>query len=60
MAQPHYGHVTPGETWEDGYAGHDGPCREFSQRVFIDGRPETAYGVACRQSDGSWRTVSGN
>jgi hypothetical protein len=29
-----------------------------SQRVFIDSRPETAYG-AFRQADGSWRIVSG-
>lgn len=54
-----YGYVTPGETYDDGYEGYEGPCREFSQRVFIDGRPETAYGVACRQGDGSWRIVSG-
>ncbi len=54
-----YGYVTPGEYYDDGYESYSGPCREFSQRVFIDGRPETAYGVACRQSDGTWRIVSG-
>jgi surface antigen len=54
-----YGYVTAGDHYEDGYQGYSGPCREFSQRVFIDGRPETAYGVACRQPDGSWRIVSG-
>jgi len=54
-----YGYVTPGEYYDDGYEGYEGPCREFSQRVFIDSRPETAYGVACRQADGSWRIVSG-
>lgn len=32
-------------------------CREFTQKVFVDGRQETAYGTACRQSDGSWRIV---
>jgi surface antigen len=55
-----YGYVTAGDYYDDGYQGYEGPCREFSQRVFIDGRPETAYGVACRQHDGSWRIVSGN
>jgi len=50
-----YGYVTPGDYYDDGYQGYEGPCREFSQRVFIDGHPETAYGVACRQNDGSWR-----
>jgi surface antigen len=54
-----YGYVTPGSYYDDGYEGYAGPCREFSQRVFIDGRPETAYGVACRQNDGTWRIVSG-
>ena len=55
-----YGYVTAGDYYDDGYQGYEGPCREFSQRVFIDGYPETAYGVACRQPDGSWRIVSGN
>ena len=31
-----YGYVTPGEYYDDGYEGYEGPCREFSQRVFID------------------------
>lgn len=30
-------------------------CREFKQTVTIDGRTEEAYGVACRQPDGSWK-----
>ena len=29
-------------------------CREFQQTVVIGGRQEDAYGVACRQPDGSW------
>lgn len=55
-----YGYVSAGEYYDDGYEGYAGPCREFEQRVYIDGRPETATGVACRQSDGSWRIVSGH
>lgn len=54
-----YGYVTTGDTYDDGYRSYAGPCREFSQRVFIDGRPETATGIACRQADGTWRIVSG-
>lgn len=30
-------------------------CREFQQTVVIGGREEDAYGVACRQPDGSWK-----
>ena len=29
-------------------------CRECQQTVVIGGREEDAYGVACRQPDGSW------
>ena len=32
-------------------------CREYQSRVLIGGRPQTAYGYACRQSDGSWRVA---
>ena len=32
-------------------------CREFQQTVIIGGQSEEAYGVACRQPDGSWQIV---
>jgi hypothetical protein len=35
-----------------------GPCREFQQRVTIEGRPQQVHGRACRQTDGSWRIVN--
>ncbi len=54
-----YGYVTAGDYYDEGYGGYSGPCREFEQRVYIDGHPETATGVACRQPDGTWRIVSG-
>ena len=42
--------VTPGRTWEE-----DGRyCREYTTTVQIDGRPQQAWGTACRQPDGSW------
>ena len=53
------GYVSAGEYYDEGYQDFDGPCREFTQSVYIDGRPEQATGVACRQQDGTWRIVSG-
>ena len=31
-------------------------CREFSKDVTIEGRQKRAFGTACLQEDGSWRT----
>lgn len=47
--------VTPTKTY-DGGAG--APCRDYTTWVFIDGYEEQATGTACRQPDGTWRTVS--
>jgi len=44
--------VMPTRTYESS----TGPCRDYSIDAVIDGRPETVYGTACRQPDGSWRT----
>jgi len=33
-------------------------CREYTHSVYINGRPETARGTACRQDDGTWRLVA--
>jgi hypothetical protein len=33
----------------------DAYCREFQKQIIIDGQVEPAYGVACRQPDGSWK-----
>ncbi len=33
-------------------------CREYQTTVTIGGRTETAYGTACRESDGSWKLVN--
>ncbi|MCS4504365.1 RT0821/Lpp0805 family surface protein [Arhodomonas aquaeolei] len=43
--------VTPTRTYETS----GGPCREYTMEASIGGRPETVYGTACRQSDGSWQ-----
>lgn len=50
-----YGYVQP--TGYTEYGGYQ-DCREFTQVIYIGGRAEQAYGVACRQRDGSWRIVS--
>lgn len=44
-----YGFVTPGA--------ENGSCRDYTHRVFINGRPQEAKGQACRQ-DGQWRVTS--
>lgn len=30
-------------------------CREYQTTVMIDGKPQKAYGKACRQPDGTWK-----
>lgn len=52
-----YGHVTPGPVYSN--YGSGGECRQYSHTVYISGRPETVYGTACRQPDGSWRVANG-
>jgi len=50
----HSGTVTP---TRDGTSDSGDYCREFYETVSIGGKTEDAYGVACRQPDGSWRIV---
>jgi surface antigen len=33
-------------------------CRDYTARSTIDGRTETTRGIACRQHDGTWKTVN--
>ena len=44
--------VTPVRTY---YQADNAPCREFTQSIVVDGKPETGRGTACRQPDGTWR-----
>ena len=46
--------VTPTRTYE----ATTGPCREYTVKAVIGGKPETVYGTACRQADGSWKAVN--
>lgn len=46
--------VTP---TREGYTSSGQVCREYQQTVIIGGEQQSAYGTACRQSDGSWKIV---
>lgn len=52
--EQYYGTVVAGPATP--YAGYS-RCREYSHTIYINGRPETARGTACRQPDGTWRPV---
>jgi len=49
-----YGDVVPGPAYQVNGA----PCREYTHTVYIDGKPQTQRGTACRNPDGTWTTVS--
>jgi surface antigen len=51
--QGRYGSVTPGRR----YTYREQTCREFEHTIYIDGRPETMRGKACRQPDGTWKQI---
>ena len=51
---PQTGHRGTIQPLRDGTSSSGQYCREFQQTVVIGGRSERAYGVACRQPDGSW------
>ena len=51
----HAGNVTPRPSYQ---RASGQTCREYEHEVTIDGRRETMKGTACRQSDGSWRTIN--
>ena len=49
-----YGEVIPEAPYKRGAS----DCRDFVHRVYIDGRPQTMRGTACRNPDGTWTQVS--
>jgi surface antigen len=49
-----YGTVVPGPSYVEG--GRN--CRSYTHTIYIDGRPQTARGTACRNPDGSWMALS--
>ena len=48
-----YGTVVPGPAYQEG--GRN--CRSYTHTIYIDGRPETARGTACRNPDGTWTAL---
>ena len=47
------GQIVPGNPYQQG--GYH--CRPFTHTIYIGGQPQTSRGTACRQPDGTWRTV---
>jgi len=53
-ANGRYGSIVPGPAYvKDGRN-----CRAFTHTIYVDGTPQTARGVACRNPDGSWTPVA--
>jgi surface antigen len=50
----YYGTVVPGVYYEE----RGRRCRRYSHTVYINGQPQVARGVACRNPDGSWSPIS--
>lgn len=50
----YYGYTTPGRR----YSRNSMQCREFTSTIYVDGRPETARGKACRRPDGTWKQMT--
>ena len=48
-----YGSIVPGPAYE--LNGMN--CRQYTHTIYIDGKPQTARGTACRNPDGSWQPV---
>lgn len=42
----------------EGRTGSGRYCRMFEQEIMVDGRRETAEGVACQRGDGSWEVMN--
>jgi surface antigen len=49
-----YGNVVPGPAYQENGAA----CREYTHTVYIDGKPQTEHGTACRNPDGTWTVMS--
>ena len=49
-----YGFVEPGPEG----ARAEGTCRDYSHTIYVDGRPNTGKGAACKGQSGGWRIVS--
>jgi surface antigen len=48
-----YGEVVPSRPYKRGQV----DCRDYTHKIFIDGRPQSMRGTACRNPDGTWSNV---
>jgi surface antigen len=48
-----YGSVVPGPAYDS----RGTKCRQYTHTIYIDGRPQTARGAACRNPDGTWTPI---
>jgi len=49
----HRGQIVPGKP----YVQNGLNCRPYTHTIYISCQPQTARGTACRQPDGTWKTV---
>ena len=49
-----YGSIVPGPAYDQ----RGTKCRQYTHTIYIDGRPQSARGAACRNPDGSWTPIS--
>jgi surface antigen len=49
-----YGSIVPGPAYQQ----QGMQCRQYTHTIYIDGRPQTARGAACRNPDGTWTPVA--
>ncbi len=49
-----YGEVVPTRPYKRGNL----DCRDYAHKIYIDGRPQTLKGTACRNPDGTWTNVT--
>lgn len=48
-----YGEVVPSRPYKRGTV----DCRDYTHKIYIDGRPQQMRGTACRNPDGTWSNV---
>jgi len=49
----HHGSIVPGKPYQQGSR----YCRAYTHTVYVTSAPETATGTACRDPDGTWKTI---
>ncbi len=50
----HYGEVVPTQPYMRGSV----HCRDYTHKIYIDGKPQAMRGTACRNPDGTWTNAA--